>query len=154
MERWDKKGLPHKGWAYLGSEDFEDDYQICEMCGKTNIRYIHYLKHEETEEPIKVGCECASKLCDEYVDFQQHERDLRNKFNRKKNYLKQCWITKVSSKGNRYLFLRYKGKSLYIMEGKYGKFGIAYPGSKSYDFSHNLHNVEMAKQKIYELVFS
>ena len=152
MERWDKKGLPHKGWKYLYSEDFEDNYQTCEMCGQINIRYLHYLEHPEVDEIIGVGCECARKLCNEYVDFAQHEKDLRNKFNRKRNFLKQPWITKTSKNGKEYISLRYKGQTVCIIAGQYGKLGIAYPGHNAYDFSHNLKTLEQAKEKLFQII--
>lgn len=153
MERWDKKGLPHKGWNYISTEDFEDDYQTCEMCGKTNIRYLHYLKHSEVADLIGVGCECASKLCSDYVDFKQHEKSLKNRYNRKKNFFKQQWYPVVSQNGNKYLALKYKGIKVGIILGKYGKYGILYPGSKGFDFSRNLKSLDDAKLELFRIVF-
>lgn len=90
MERWDRKGVPHKGWIFEYIEDNEGNYEQCEMCGKEGIRFVHVLSHPEYGE-IRVGCECASKMLDDYVNPQQRERTLKNKINRLKNFLKIEW---------------------------------------------------------------
>lgn len=36
----------------------------CEACGNTNLRFFHTLEHEETNQQISVGIECAQMLLD------------------------------------------------------------------------------------------
>jgi hypothetical protein len=58
MVRWDRTGIPHKGWNCVGMEDLGEDimpgedipYEQCEMCGNEKIRYIHILSHPEYRE--------------------------------------------------------------------------------------------------------
>lgn len=97
--RWDKADIPHKGWQYVGMEDLGEDvypgdpipYEQCEMCGKEKIRYVHLLKHPDYDGEIRVGCDCASKMLCDYVTPQDRERNLKNRVNRRKNFMKQEW---------------------------------------------------------------
>lgn len=108
MERWDKKGLPHKGWRCddvidLGGDGpmDDDDYATCEMCDKERIRYVHVMSHPRVPKSIDVGCVCAGKMSGDYEGARQRERVLRNKAARRSNWLKRNW--RVSAKGNPYL---------------------------------------------------
>ena len=97
MLRWNKADIPHKGWEYIGMEDLGEDvypgdpipYEQCEMCGKEKIRYVHLLKHPDYDGEIRVGCDCASKMVCDYVTPQERERNLKNRVNRRKNFMKQ-----------------------------------------------------------------
>jgi len=106
MSRWDQKGLPHKGWSCVGMEDREaPDYQ-CEMCGKEEIRYVHFMEHPEVEGSLEVGCVCAEKMEDEYGSdrskAKRREAKLKNAASRRER-----WPTllgwKKSLKGNKYI---------------------------------------------------
>lgn len=120
MLQWNKAGIPHKGWEYIGIEDLgenicldEDiEYEQCEMCGKEKIRYVHLLRHSEYDGVIRVGCICASKMMDDYVTPQENERSLKNRMNRKKNFMKQEWRFKPAT-GN--YTIRYKGEYITIL---------------------------------------
>jgi len=68
--RWDTKGLPHKGWSCVGMEDLGSADGQCEMCGKEEIRYVHFMEHPDVEGTVSAGCICAEKMEDEYG----HER--------------------------------------------------------------------------------
>ena len=45
MARWEREGIPHKGWKEIGIEDLGEDlesgddveYEQCEMCGQEKI---------------------------------------------------------------------------------------------------------------------
>ena len=114
MARWSQEGIPHKGWRYVDVEDVceglagdnERVYEQCQMCRNERIRYVHILTHPEFDGEIRVGCDCAAKMTDDYVNPQQRERDLKNRLNRKKNFVKQDWYVHPRS-GN--LVLPYKG---------------------------------------------
>jgi len=68
--RWNTKGLPHKGWSCVGMEDLGSADGQCEMCGKEEIRYVHFMEHPDVEGTVSAGCICAEKMEDEYG----HER--------------------------------------------------------------------------------
>lgn len=94
MARWDRPGIPHKGWNYIGIEDLGEDalpgeeipYEQCEMCGNEKIRYVHILTHPEFNGEIRVGCSCAAKMMENYSAPERNERELRNRTNRRKTF--------------------------------------------------------------------
>ena len=140
MLRWNKADIPHKGWEYIGMEDLGEDvypgdpipYEQCEMCGKEKIRYVHLLKHPDYDGEIRVGCDCASKMICDYVTPQERERNLKNRVNRRKNFMKQEWYRKPET-GN--YTLRYKGDYITIMKSKFGPgWGIIYKGKQQWEY--------------------
>ena len=74
MARWDNPGVPHKGWTLICVEDLGEDvsgdeeieYETCEMCHNERIRYVHILTHPEYPGEIRVGCDCACKMTEDY----------------------------------------------------------------------------------------
>jgi hypothetical protein len=48
------------------------------MCGNERIRYVHTMTHSNYSEPLDVGCICAEKMSDDYVNPKKRERVLRN----------------------------------------------------------------------------
>ena len=99
MAEWNKLNVPHKGWKCVDVMDIGEnynsiegmEYEQCEMCGKEKIRYVHLLKHHDYDGEIRVGCDCASKMLCDYVTPQDRERNLKNRVNRRKNFMKQEW---------------------------------------------------------------
>ena len=126
---WDKQGLPHKGWTEVTIIDLGDDsefcHETCEMCGKEHIRYVHVMRHPDVDNELRVGCVCACKMTDDYENPVIRERELKNKANRRMNFLRQDW--NVNWKGN--YVLRYKGKYITIFRARHGQgWGIALLG--------------------------
>ena len=85
--RWNKADLPHKGWTEIGMEDLgeglegeEIEYEQCEMCGNEKIRYVHIMKHPEVHGELHVGCICASKMTDDYVNPEARENPAQPPF--------------------------------------------------------------------------
>ncbi len=140
MSRWSKEGIPHKGWEYVGVIDLGEDvcegdpipYESCEMCDQEKIRYVHILKHPDYVGEIHVGCDCASKMIEGYVSPTEIEKGLRNRTNRRKNFMKQKWILKPEN-GN--YTLKYKGEYITIMRSKFGSgWGVAFKGQFIWDY--------------------
>ena len=144
MYRWNTQGIPHKGWILVDCIDLGANisgansirYETCEMCNKEKIRYVHVLRHPDYPDEIHVGCKCASKMTDDYVTPQKNENILRNRANRRINFLKQRWIR--NQNGN--LVLHYKNEIITAIEknGSYGfvfkgKWAWYYQGRKIYD---------------------
>lgn len=141
MGRWDKRDIPHRGWRYIGMEDLGEycfpgegiPYEQCEMCGYEKLRYVHLLEHPDYDGIIRVGCECAEKMIIEYVDLEKRERELRNRGNRKKNFLKREWTYKPNT-GN--YTMRYKGEYITIMKSKFGNgWGVIFQGESRWDYN-------------------
>lgn len=98
---WDQKGVPQKGWTCEGITDLGSPVGQCEMCGREEIRYVHQMAHEDYEGGLDVGCVCAEKMEDDYVNPRRRERDLKNVAARRKRWLTRKW--KTSQSGNPYL---------------------------------------------------
>jgi hypothetical protein len=106
---WNQEGIPHKGWLLINvidlKEEFDESYEIeyehCMMCGHQGIRYVHLVVHEKVAEQFRVGCDCAEKMTNDYLNPEKLEKELRNRANRKKNWVKKEWKTTIN--GNHYL---------------------------------------------------
>lgn len=98
---WDQEGVPHKGWTCVGIEDLEENRQTCAMCRSQPIRYVHIMEHPNYGETLDAGCECASKMEEDYASAKSRERTMKNAVSRKRNWIKRKWRT--SYKGNSYL---------------------------------------------------
>jgi ribosomal protein S4E len=109
MNYWNQNKIPHKGWDLddvvdvreNGEEEWETIYETCMMCGKEKIRFVHVVSHPEVEDQFRVGCVCAEKMTEDYVNPKQRERELHNRANRRTNWVKKNW--KTSKTGNFYL---------------------------------------------------
>lgn len=97
-----------------GQSEDEASYEICMMCGKERIRYVHVVSHPDYGEELLVGCQCAEKLTEDYINPKLKEKELRNKTNRRTNFFKRKW--KISAKGNQYLNI--DGHHILIMENR------------------------------------
>lgn len=157
MARWDKPGIPHKGWTLVDcvdlgediSEDEEITYETCEMCHNERIRYVHILTHPDYPGEIHVGCDCASKMTEDYVTHAEDERRLRNRASRRRNFLKQEW--KKNMKGN--LVLRYKGDYITAIE-RNGRYGFAFHGKWIWVYKgrriHDLETLKLAAFNVFD----
>lgn len=106
---WKEPGIPRKAWTLIDVEDvredgraeWETDYETCMMCGNEKIRYVHIVEHSEVREQFRVGCTCAEKMTNDYLNPERRERELRNRANRRINWTKKDW--KRSKNGNHFL---------------------------------------------------
>lgn len=104
LGKWGQRGVPRKGWEWVGSEDLEDERQICEMCEFAEIRYVHYARHDNYPDTLGVGCICIEHMTEDYVGPRKHERSLRHNARRRLNFPKRKqW--KVSRNGNPHIDL-------------------------------------------------
>ena len=99
--KWNKVGVPHKGWTCVSVHDLGAPEAICEMCEMREIRYVHYMKHPDYCELVGVGCVCATKMESNYEAPRRRELALRNIAQRRRRWLSRKW--KISAKGNTYL---------------------------------------------------
>lgn len=144
MTRWNKEGLPHKGWEYVDVVDLAEytepgdpiPYEKCEMCGNENIRYAHIMRHPDLDGEIHVGCVCAEKMTDDYVNPQMRETALKNRIKRLKSFNKVPWNVNAS-KGS--YSKRYKGECITIMKSKYGNWGVFFAGHRIW--KHDGHKI-------------
>lgn len=155
--RWDQEGLPHKGWEEIDvidlGEDVEPgeeiDYETCEMCGNERIRYVHIMIHPEVDGELRVGCNCAAKMTDDYLNPAEEERELRNRANRRRNFLKQEWYQKRN--GN--YVLKYKGQYVTAKKAATTRgWGVVYDGKWLWHYKGKMiPDLETAKKAAFEL---
>lgn len=126
--------VKEEGWnADTGNlADFDDAVGLfkCELCGCEQVRFVHVMHHEKYFEDISVGCICAGVMEDDILAAAERERVMRNRYNRKKNYLKLEWC--ASWDGNH--TLQYKGKQISIIRNQFdnGGLGIVYRGKSEW----------------------
>lgn len=119
---WNNKDVPHKGWILVdvidvredGQPPDETDYEKCMMCGNEKIRYVHIVEHNEIEEQYRVGCICAEKLTEDYVNPKEREKELKRKSNERISWIKKKW--KISKSGNHYLNI--DGNNIVVFDDK------------------------------------
>ena len=106
---WKQSDIPHKGWSLIDVIDIRDsgqhanetEYEKCMMCGQEKIRYVHIVEHSKIDEKFRVGCVCAEKMTNDYLNPNLKESALRNRASRRRNWINRKW--KISAKGNSYL---------------------------------------------------
>ncbi|MBE9462052.1 hypothetical protein ACFP1I_12510 [Dyadobacter subterraneus] len=106
---WKQPGIPRKGWILLDVIDIREDdqsesdtnYETCMMCGNEKIRYVHVVEHSEMSSEFRVGCSCAEKMTEDYVNPARREKEIRNRSSRLLNWTKKQW--KKSKNGTHYL---------------------------------------------------
>lgn len=134
MSFWDTPGVPHKGWICInvydvredGSPPEEAEYETCNMCGNERIRYVHVMAHPQFGSELHVGCVCAEKMSNDYVGPKRRETELRNRAQRRKNWLTRSWRT--SAKGNDFLNVEGKNVVIYPDKYRYGLWGYGIDG--------------------------
>lgn len=123
--RWDKPGVPQKGWVFVTLFDTRSDgesaedasYAEREMCGNERIRFVHVMRHPEYPDELQVGCNCAEKMTEDYVGPREREKALRGRATRRAKWLQRKW--RVSANGN--IYIKIDGNQFLVMESRYQK---------------------------------
>ena len=90
MARWERQGIPHKGWKEIGVEDLGEslefgdhvEYEQCEMCGQEKYVMFTFCDIPNFNGELRVGCVCAEHMTDDYINPQKTEGELKNRLNR------------------------------------------------------------------------
>ena len=162
MAVWDVKDVPHKGWTCIGVEDLGDGleamdaesrrdyYETCQMCRQEGIRYVHIMQHPNFPDQLRVGYQCAEKMEEDYINPKKRETSLKNKCNRRGNFLKQEWMRREN--GN--FTMKYKGQYITIMPSKFnsGEYGVIYGGKSVWNNgTRKIVSVDEAKGIAFEM---
>ncbi len=70
------------------------------MCQSAQIRYGHTMVNAEYAKPLVVGCVCAERMEEDYVNPRLRENKLKSTRKKRSNWLIKGW--KVSGKGDPY----------------------------------------------------
>ncbi len=108
------KEMPQFGWVYEGMEDLGDLIGTCDFCG-TNIRYVHYIYHEQWgHTTLTVGAHCADKLTESSVASEKEAERKKSARNLTTFINPQKWkIIKNGIKRN------YKQYKIFIWDNHY-----------------------------------
>lgn len=134
----------------LREDDPEADLEICEMCNKEGIRYVHIMTHPEYGDEVNAGQVCAQNMENDYANPLQRERDLLNRSNRKITFMRKEW--RLNDNGN--YVLRFKGKNITIIPSKYNsrQYGVAYNNQFIWDYKgKKIPDIETAKRAAFEI---
>lgn len=139
MGEWNQIGIPHKGWHCMDVIDLAEgiepgekvEYEQCEMCGNEKVRFVHIMKHPEYPKELKVGCVCAEKMSDDYINPRKRENELKNKCSRRNSFNKVKW--KKNFDKNTYS-KKHKGEYITIMQSRYGNWGIFFADNRIWEY--------------------
>lgn len=101
--KWGSPLLPKFGWEYCAERPITDEetpVAVCEMCERTQIRYVHHLRHPVSGDRLDVGCICAGHLIRHmgYAKKMEAAIKTRAKFPERKGWKrsrKGNWFIKV-----------------------------------------------------------
>ncbi|MGE8131608.1 hypothetical protein ACQKQD_32075 [Methylobacterium sp. NPDC080182] len=98
--KWGDPKVPKRGWTCVGTEDLGDLLEICEMCGRKEIRYVQYMSHPDYAGELGCGCVCAGHMEGNESAARDRETTMRNRAARRRNWPKlKAWH--FSRAGNR-----------------------------------------------------
>jgi len=117
--KWSKADVPHASWTCDDIEDLGEPSEVCEMCEKTEIRFVHIMSHPDYPETLRCGCVCAGHMEGSLSRAKAREADMRKRAARRKRFASRKW--KTSQKGNHYWK---HGGRLAIVYRKHGRFGF------------------------------
>ena len=120
MNRWDNPDIPHKGWECAEVIDLgegEENHEPCQMCGNENVRYAHMMIHPDYLGALQVGCICAEKMTEDYVNPRKNQNAVKNMTIRQKNFNRREW--NYNPRKNSYT-KKYKGRCITIVQCRYG----------------------------------
>jgi len=130
--RWDRPGVPQKGWTLVAVDDLGEAEHTCQMCGNEQVRFVHTVEHPKSDS-LEVGCVCAGHMTNNYVTSKKVERELKSRAARRLKWADRNW--KISRKGNAYL--RFSGRVATIFQRWNGwKFVVSYVASELFDPSN------------------
>lgn len=93
---WTDPNVPNSGWVCTTIMDTGQVLELCAMCQKEHIRYVHTMYHPDTGMTLDVGCVCAGKMSGLPMEAKIREGHLKKMSSRRKN-----WLTHSGWKRNR-----------------------------------------------------
>ena len=118
--KWAIHGVPHKGWVCVDEDDLGEPSAICEMCETMEIRYVHYMRHDNYPETLGCGKICAGHMADDYAGAERRERKMMSRAVRRARWLRRSgW--RWSMKGNE--FINVDGYNIAVFQHDDGSWG-------------------------------
>lgn len=89
---------PVSGWECINMYDIvaekdDDDAALatCELCGCTQVRFVHVMQHQCYFENLEVGCVCSGIMDGDILAAIERERLMKNRMARRKRFVKRQW---------------------------------------------------------------
>jgi hypothetical protein len=98
LGKWARTVVPHDGWRCTGIADHGEPNHTCDMCEVRDVRYVHWMEHDDYPGVLQVGCDCAGRLGQDPKAAEERERVMRNRAARRAKWPTRRW--RVSQKGN------------------------------------------------------
>lgn len=108
--KWVEPGVPHTGWTFVGDEDLEEPAELCGMCMRQKIRYVHVMTHPQYPGELRCGCVCSGNMAGDLAAAQVREKKLLSRAGKWKRWAARVW--KTLDNGN--LFTRVKGTKITV----------------------------------------
>ena len=118
--------------------------------GNEKIRYAHVMVHPDCAEEIHVGCVCAEKMTDDYINPRKSEMALKNRNSRKNNFNRVQWNFNATKKT---YSKKYKGEYITIMQGRYGNWGVFFAGQRIWDYDEQKIRTFEEAERVAFLIF-
>ena len=118
--------------------------------GNEKIRYAHVMVHPDYAEEIHVGCVCAEKMTDDYINPRKSERALKNRNSRKNNFNRVQWNFNATKKT---YSKKYKGEYITIMQSRYGNWGVFFAGQRIWDYDEQKIRTFEEAERVAFLIF-
>ncbi|MEP5062599.1 hypothetical protein [Nisaea sp.] len=146
--KWSEPDVPHRGWYCVAEFDAKEetgDLVTCEMCERSQVRFVHVMENHRYDTRLNCGCVCAGHMANDVKAADDREQAMRSKARRRVNFPKRKgW--KISAKGNSYL--KSDGVHVVIARKRTGQFQIGIKNVWEEDFQWGglrYENVEEAK---------
>ena len=94
------------------------------MCGRERIRFVHIMRHPDYPDELRVGCVCAEKMSDDYVNPRRAEDTLKKRAVRRKNFNKMCIRDSIRAEYTQMLQNQLAKGNNGLIKTKYLTFGI------------------------------
>lgn len=105
-----------------------------------------FLSHPDYVGILRVGCDCACRMTEDYDTPCEYERRAKNRSNRKSNFLKKEW--QLNHKGN--YVLRYRGKNITAIK-RNGSWGVCLDGRWSWKYKgKRIYDLNILKLVVFE----
>lgn len=121
--------LPTKDWFCEWVEDTDEPESVCELCGCSRVRFLHYMRHPLAPATIAVGCLCDGVMSGDELGALERERDARNRAKRRENFVHGVWIrTWHSGTSNRWEKKMRNGPLCIIRQDAQGRYFVWHKG--------------------------
>lgn len=111
--KWSEPDVPHRGWYCVAEFDAKEetgDLVTCEMCERSQVRFVHVMANDRYGAKLNCGCVCAGHMAGDIKAADDREQAMRSKARRRANFPKRKgW--KKSAQGNAYI----KADAVYVV---------------------------------------